>query len=265
MRKPPVVRRSRARPRQFRLVDGVVIGAVALLALKVLGLFSPPAPLRSGELPAFARVLAHARTDYVPGDPAETGSVPERKPPPPSVPVAPVASEPGGTGAAPAASGPTGAERAIIERLGERREELQQRAREMETRQKIIEDQERRLEEKIGTLKANEDKRDQAATRKAEAEAAGLKSVVLMYETMKPKEAARVFDRLPQDVLVQVATQMNPRKMAEVLAAMSPDGAQKLTVALAKRAGGEGEKPAAPALPAGELQALDPAVPPARR
>ena len=54
-----------------------------------------------------------------------------------------------------------------------------------------------------------------------------------MYEAMKPKDAARVFDRLGLDVLVPVVQQMNPRKMSEVLAAMSPDRAEKLTVALA--------------------------------
>ena len=35
------------------------------------------------------------------------------------------------------------------------------------------------------------------------------------------------------DVLVPVVQQMNPRKMSEVLAAMAPDRAEKLTVALA--------------------------------
>ena len=60
-----------------------------------------------------------------------------------------------------------------------------------------------------------------------------------MYENMKPKDAARIFDRLDMKILVEVSTQMNPRKMSEVLAQMSPDAAQRLTVELANRASGQ--------------------------
>jgi len=35
-------------------------------------------------------------------------------------------------------------------------------------------------------------------------------------------------------ILVDVAMQMNPRKMSEILAMMSPDSAEKLTVELAR-------------------------------
>ncbi len=83
-----------------------------------------------------------------------------------------------------------------------------------------------------------------------------------MYETMKPKEAARVFDKLDLAVLVPVVNAMNPRKMAEVLAAMSPEAASKLTVELATR-GQRQQAQAQPrqALPAGELPAIDPKRP----
>ncbi|MBE7245717.1 MAG: hypothetical protein INR63_12245, partial [Actinomycetospora chiangmaiensis] len=94
-----------------------------------------------------------------------------------------------------------------------------------------------------------------------EAEKQGLKSIVTMYETMKPKDAARVFDRLGHDVLVPLVVAMNPRKMAEILAVMQPEAAERLTVALANRARGTGtvQAQASPALPPGELPAIDPA------
>jgi flagellar motility protein MotE (MotC chaperone) len=82
-----------------------------------------------------------------------------------------------------------------------------------------------------------------------------------MYESMKPKDAARVFDRLGLDVLVPVVQQMNPRKMSEVLAAMAPDRAEKLTVALAtsgRTASVERVANEAP-LPGNELPAIAPA------
>ena len=54
-----------------------------------------------------------------------------------------------------------------------------------------------------------------------------------MYESMKAKSAARIFDRLELDVLVPVAKQMKPRKLADVMARMTPEAAERLTVALA--------------------------------
>ena len=48
-----------------------------------------------------------------------------------------------------------------------------------------------------------------------------------MYENMKPKDAARIFERLDMKILVDVATEINPRKMADILAQMTPDLAEK--------------------------------------
>ena len=56
-----------------------------------------------------------------------------------------------------------------------------------------------------------------------------------MYETMKPKEAAKIFDRLDMKVLVDVASQINPRRMSEIMAQMSTEAAEKLTVEFASR------------------------------
>jgi len=66
-----------------------------------------------------------------------------------------------------------------------------------------------------------------------------------MYETMKPRDAAKIFDRLEVNVLLQVASMMNPRSMSEVLALMTPDRAEQLTVELANRAHASPKDPAA--------------------
>ncbi len=53
---------------------------------------------------------------------------------------------------------------------------------------------------------------------------------------MKPKEAARVFDRLDTRILMDLVAHMNPRKVSEILAVMEPSAAEKLTIALARQA-----------------------------
>ena len=42
-----------------------------------------------------------------------------------------------------------------------------------------------------------------------------------MYEGMKPKDAAKVFDRLEMPVLFEIASQIAPRKMSDILGLMS--------------------------------------------
>jgi flagellar motility protein MotE (MotC chaperone) len=264
----------------LRLVDAVIIAAVALLSLKALGFFSGArkteggpvvvraanAPMRAEDLPNFARVLAYARTNYLQPDVNVTGAVPEEKKAEAS-PSAP--DQPEAKPAEPATGPLSPSERALLERLGERREELQQRAREIEVRERLLETTERKVEGRLNELKALEEKIDAAMTKRGDTEAGALRNLVIMYEAMKPKDAAKVFDRLAHDVLVPVVLQMKPAKMAEVLAAMSPEAAEKLTVALSNRAKGLPAGAAAigaGALPPNELPAIEqpPATPPKR-
>lgn len=152
------------------------------------------------------------------------------------------------------------AEKAILERLGERREEIESRMRELEIRERLLDTAEKRLDGRVGDLKAIEEKNSAAAPKPAVEEAKAIRNLVIMYEAMKPKDAARVFDRLGLEVLVPVVQQMNPRKMSEVLAAMSPERAEKLTVALATASRGpQPERLAAEMpLPSNELPAIAP-------
>jgi Mg/Co/Ni transporter MgtE len=53
-----------------------------------------------------------------------------------------------------------------------------------------------------------------------------------MYENMKPKDAAKVFEGLDTRILVEVAADIDPRRMGEIIAKMSTDAAQRLTIAL---------------------------------
>ena len=127
-------------------------------------------------------------------------------------------------------------ERAVLERLQERRQELDARAREIEIRENLLKAAEKRLEARAAEIKGFESG-GEGAQRK-EAEAARFKSIVTMYENMKPKDAAKIFDRLEMRILIEVASNFNPRKMSDVMAQMSPDSAEKLTVELANRATG---------------------------
>lgn len=130
-------------------------------------------------------------------------------------------------------------ERAVLERLQERRQELEARARELEIREGLLKAAEKRIETRLGELKEQEAQVSATIEKKDEAEAARFKGLITMYESMKAKEAARIFDRLDIKVLLDVSTQINPRKMSDILAQMSPEAAERLTVELASRATGK--------------------------
>ena len=130
-------------------------------------------------------------------------------------------------------------ERAILERLQARRQELEQRAREIEIRESLLKSAEKRIEGRVEEVKATEAKISTATGQKAEQDAARFKGIITMYEGMKPKDAAKVFDRLEMSVLYDIASQIAPRKMSDILGLMQPEAAERLTVELARRAGND--------------------------
>lgn len=138
------------------------------------------------------------------------------------------------------------AELEILKSLSERRSSLEQREEDINLRLKLLEAAESRLQkrmEEIQTLQSSLAKTDpEAAAKPAEQ----VKGLATMYENMKPKAAAAVFDELDLSILIDLSRAMNPRKMAAVLAVMDPEKAGALTAALASGAGGPPPAPAPP-------------------
>jgi flagellar motility protein MotE (MotC chaperone) len=172
-------------------------------------------------------------------DPADiTGSVKKEDAPKPAAP-ATEAPKPDGVVVFPEQNpqSVSPSERAILERLQARRQELEQRAREIEIRESLLKSAEKRIEGRVEEAKATEAKISTATGQKAEQDAARFKGIITMYEGMKPKDAAKVFDRLEMSVLYDIASQIAPRKMSDILGLMQPEAAERLTVELARRAG----------------------------
>lgn len=59
--------------------------------------------------------------------------------------------------------------------------------------------------------------------------------LVKIYEGMKPKEAAKIFDTLQTQILLGVAQQMKENKLSAIVAEMNPEKARDLTIGLATR------------------------------
>lgn len=220
--------------RDLRLLPIVTLAAGGLLFLKAVGILSGdvtgPRPVR-------------AQDTSIPGieSPADanitTGATPAAAPPAPAAPAAAPA-RPGQPTPLPAQNQPpaiSASERAILERLQERRQELDTRHRELDMRENLLRATERRLEQRANELRELETRIAGLEQRRDEAEQARFRGVVSMYESMRPKDAARIFDTLDMSVLIEVARAMRPPKLADVLAQMQAEQAKRLTTELARR------------------------------
>ncbi len=125
----------------------------------------------------------------------------------------------------------------LLQKLAERRSELESRAAELEQRRTLLEAAERRIDEKIGELEAIRKNIEGLLVRHDEQEEAQLNSLVKIYESMKPKDAARIFEELDMVVLLDVIERMKERKTAPILAKMNPRRAKAITLELAQRRG----------------------------
>ena len=106
----------------------------------------------------------------------------------------------------------------------------------LEMRERLLEAAEKRVDAKIAELRQLEAQLKELTGLKDEQASKQFASLVKVYETMKPKDAARIFERLDLNVQLAVAHRMKEAKMAAILAEMNPDAAKMLTMALAERA-----------------------------
>lgn len=127
----------------------------------------------------------------------------------------------------------TGTEQQLLERLVARRDELQRYEQDLALRASIVDAAERRIEERAATLQALETQISTLVDQRQEMETGQFAGIVAMYEAMRPKDAAKIFNNLDIEVLLRVAKTMSPRKMAPILADMDAPRAQELTVRMA--------------------------------
>jgi len=130
-------------------------------------------------------------------------------------------------------------------RLAERRDELEKRAQEIDAREGLLRAAEIRLERRVSELEKLRQVIEERIKVFDEQQESKLTSLVKIYENMKPKDAARIFEDLELTTLLEVAERMKERKLAPVMAQMNPERAREITVELRALR----ELPQNPALP----------------
>jgi len=230
---------------RLRLVPLAILAAVALLGVKLAGMWSilDAAPAAMAQAPAAATRAPAAPTPATPaaGTPAPApsaaampaASASARTPAPRTTAAAPEAAPDGASAIDPQSMTP--AEVELLQQLSERRAELDRRAAALRQREVVLQAAETRIDEKIAKLAALEKEIGGIVDKQSDEDAARIKSLVKIYETMKPHDAARIFEQLDMPVLLNVVEHMKERNAAPILAGMDPARARAVTLALAER------------------------------
>jgi flagellar motility protein MotE (MotC chaperone) len=133
-----------------------------------------------------------------------------------------------------AASGLSPAEVQVLQSLAERRKQLEAREAALDTKAELAGAAERRLNERLEELKRLETRVQDLLGQVDEEQARRLATLVDVYQRMRAKDAASVFDALDENVLIEVAARMRQQNLAEIMARMNPERARALTVKLAE-------------------------------
>ena len=128
----------------------------------------------------------------------------------------------------------TQAEIDLLQQLAERRQVLESREQELEIRTGLLAAAESRIDKKVEELKVLRETISGLIKTFDAQQDAKLLSLVKIYESMKPKDAARIFEELDMDTLLEVAERMKERKLAPIMAKMDPEKARDMTVELSR-------------------------------
>jgi flagellar motility protein MotE (MotC chaperone) len=199
---------------KLRLIPVLILAAAGLLGVKVSDLW-----LAVEAQASLAQIAPAAGGAEAPAAPAEAAAAPspERKPPVPD----PLLMSP--------------AEIEGLQKLAERRAALDRRAQEMAQQEVLLKAANQRLDEKLASLASLERDLGGIVEKQDAKDEQRIKSLVKIYETMKPREAARIFEELDLAVVLEVLERMKEAKAAPILASMEPAKAKTVTAALADR------------------------------
>lgn len=122
----------------------------------------------------------------------------------------------------------------VLRQLAERRDALADRDRAIGRREALLVAAEARINEKIARLKDLQAVLESLVEKHDAEQERKLTSLVKIYENMKPKEAARIFEEMDMETLLPVVERMKERKLAAIMAQLNPSKAKEMTVELAQ-------------------------------
>ncbi|HET8729423.1 MAG TPA: hypothetical protein VFO41_18120 [Alphaproteobacteria bacterium] len=215
---------------RLRLLPGVIFVAALMLGVRTTDLMNGMA---AGTIDAGTPAGAQA-SDPEPTPPAEAADATAA-----AAAAEPAAETPAGAtdvvAMLPPDHGRSGSELDLLQSLSVRRQELQDRERALSQREALLAVAEQRFAEKSAELEMLRTQIEDLLGQVDEQREAQLANLVGIYENMRPKDAAAIFDGLDLEVLINVLDRMREQKSAAILAGMNPERARQVTTELAQR------------------------------
>ncbi len=126
------------------------------------------------------------------------------------------------------------AERAALQDLRARRTQIEAQAAKLDEREALLAAAERRLSDRMQQMAALQTKLEQLDKERHDRDEENWRGLVKTYESMRPRDAAAIFNDLDSAVLIPVLDRMKEAKAAPILAAMAPERARAVTTQLAQ-------------------------------
>lgn len=111
-------------------------------------------------------------------------------------------------------------------KLAERKKQLDQREEELNKVAAQIEKQKAEIAEKLNQLEETRQKISAALAERIKADDGKVDVLVQMYTNMKPAQAAKVFESLDEDLVIEILSRMKKKNAADILNLIKPDKAQ---------------------------------------
>ena len=116
-----------------------------------------------------------------------------------------------------------------------RRQQLDAREKELAKREALVTATRDEIKAKVQELNSLKTEIQGLLKKQTDEEQANVTRLVKIYEGMKPKDAARIFNALDTDVLISVISKMTEKKSALIIAAMDADKARTVTLMLSEQ------------------------------
>ncbi len=123
----------------------------------------------------------------------------------------------------------------ILSNLAERRRQLEAWQEDLEVKQNILEISQTKIDEKLDELRTLKAEVETILAAYNQKEDEKTMTLVKIYQSMKPKAAARIFSELDLDTMLRVVAKMREKSVAAILAEMDPQLARDLTETFAER------------------------------
>lgn len=117
----------------------------------------------------------------------------------------------------------------ILQELAARREALDIRSREIDKKAVQLRVAEQEIDKRLTQLRDYEEKLRKLIKEYNDKERAKIEALVKVYSTMKPKDAARIFNTLDIDVTVSLLKEMKPSTSSAILSQMKAEKAKEIT------------------------------------